>query len=113
MALTSIHRLLTGAARRAGITKDLNITAALRACQHALVDIFGTAYSKFAEPIAVTKEGALVIACRSPAVAQTIRLHEATVLRVVRTAAPQLTIDRVLLVPRSREDLRTTALQEP
>jgi hypothetical protein len=107
MSLTPIRRLLTGAARRAGITHDLAITGALRACQRELASMFGAAYPKFAEPVAVTKEGAIVIACRSPAVAQTIRLHDADVLRAVRAAAPQLTIGRVLLVPRSREDLRS------
>ncbi|MBI4434271.1 DUF721 domain-containing protein [Candidatus Uhrbacteria bacterium] len=106
MALTPIRRLLTGAARRAGITRDLEITSALRACQRELASMFGAAYSKFAEPVAVTKEGGLVIACRSPAVAQTIRLRDATVLRTVRAAAPRLTIERIILVPRSRDDAR-------
>lgn len=110
MGFTSLRRLLPGAARRAGITRDLDITSALRACQGALRNIFGVEYSKFAEPIAVTAQRALMIACRSPAVAQTIRLHDAEVLRAVRAAAPTLTIERVLLVPRSREDIRPQSL---
>jgi hypothetical protein len=110
MPLTPLRRLLPGAARRAGITHDLDITAALRACQRALVEIFGKEYSKFAEPIAVNAQRALIIACRSPAVAQTIRIHDAEVLRAARSAAPQLRIERVLLVPRSRDDLRQKSL---
>jgi len=105
--------LLPGAAKRAGISRDLTITASLRACQRALAGIFGAEYSKFAEPIAVTKDGALTIACRSSAVAQTIRLHDADVLRTVRAAAEAIRIERVLLVPRSREDVRPTPLHEP
>lgn len=113
MSLTPLRRLLPGAAKRAGITRDLDITSALRACQSALRSIFGAEYSKFAEPIAVTAPHALMIACRSPAVAQTIRLHDAEVLRAVRAAAPTLTIERVLLVPRSREDIRPSTLPAP
>ena len=110
MSLTPLRRLLPGAMRRAGITRDLAITEALRACQGALRNIFGAEYSKFAEPIAVTAQRALMITCRSPAVAQTIRLHDAEVLRAVRAAAQTLTIERVLLVPRSRDDLRPQSL---
>jgi|GEM_PF-4696771 len=106
MGFTSLRSLVPGAARRAGITRDLAITEALRACQRALVSVFGADYSKFAEPIAVQPDGALVIACRSPAVAQTIRLHEQPVLRDVRSSARGLTIERLYLIPRSPSDVR-------
>lgn len=106
MALSHIRRLLPGAAHRAGITRDLVITAALRACQDALAQIFGAEYSKFAEPVAVRPDGALIISCRSPAVAQTIRLREAEILRGVRATVRQLHIERLLLIPRSAGDVR-------
>lgn len=106
MGLTPLRRLLTGAAARAGITRDLAITEALRACQRELARLFGNDYAKFADAIAIQKDGALVIACRSPAVAQTIRLHEAAVLDRVRAAARSITVARFFLVPRSPSDAR-------
>lgn len=106
MGLSSLRSLLPHAARRAGITRDLAITEALRACQRELIRIFGPEYSKFAEPLAVRQDGALVIACRSPAVAQTIRLHEMDVLRAVQERARRVSVSRLCLVPRSASDLR-------
>ncbi|MDO8599089.1 MAG: DciA family protein, partial [bacterium] len=105
MAFSSLRNLLPGAARRSGITRDVAITQVLRIAQQELERIFGKDYSKFAEPVSVRKDGALVIACRSPVVAQTIRLHEMAVLTAVRTASTSITIGRVFLVPRSREDV--------
>ncbi|MFH1098484.1 MAG: DciA family protein [Candidatus Uhrbacteria bacterium] len=113
MSFSLLRSLLHSAAQRAGITRDLTITTALRACQAGLVEIFGTEYSKFAEPIALRKDGALVIACRSPAVAQTIRLHETELLRTVRAASPSARVDRLFLVPRSRADLFTASAAAP
>lgn len=104
MAFSSLRYLLPGAARRAGITRDIAITRALRAAQESLTRMFGTDYSKFAEPVSVRQDGALVIACRSPAVAQTIRLHETEIVGYTKTAAPSLPIARLFLVPRSRGD---------
>ncbi|MDO8599019.1 MAG: DciA family protein [bacterium] len=106
MAFTPLRRLLTGAAARAGISKNLVITEVLRACQRELTQIFGTEYAKFADAVAVQKDGALVIACRSPAVAQTIRLHESAILERVRRAGVGLRLERLYLVPRSASDLR-------
>lgn len=106
MAFSSLGKLLPGAARRAGIGRDLAITTAIRAAQDALATVFGSEYSKFAEPIAVQNDGALVIACRSPAVAQTIRLKQERILRCAQAASPNIRIERVFLVPRSREDVR-------
>ncbi|MDO8425781.1 MAG: DUF721 domain-containing protein [bacterium] len=104
MALSSLRSLLGGAARRAGITRDLAITHALRACQEALREQFGDGYSKFAEPISLRADGALTIVCRSPAVAQTLRLREAALLARIRREAPSVTVSRLSLAPRSRED---------
>lgn len=106
MAFSSIRRLLPGAARRAGITRDLAITEALRACQQELTVLFGKEYTKFADAIAVRQDGALIIACRSPSVAQTIRLHDAKALERIRHAAPHVRLERLMLVPRSSNDIR-------
>ncbi|MBI4450021.1 DUF721 domain-containing protein [Candidatus Uhrbacteria bacterium] len=105
MAFSSIRRLLPGAAKRAGITRDLAITEVLRACQRELATLFGKEYAKFADAIAVRSDGALVIACRSPAVAQTIRLHDARALQRIRAASPNVRIERLMLIPRSSNDL--------
>lgn len=105
MSFSPIRSLLPFAARRAGITKDLAITKALHAAQGELERIFGKNYSMFAEPVAVKQDGAFVISCRSPAVAQTVRLNERAVLESVRAAAPSLNISRIYLVPRSRSDV--------
>lgn len=104
MAFTSIRSLLPSAARRAGITKDLAIADALRAVTGRLEQIFGGKYGAFAEAVAMHPDGSVVIACRSPAVAQTIRLHESEILTAVRSATPSLRIERVFLVPRSKSD---------
>ena len=104
MGFAPLRSLLPGAARRAGITRDLAITNVLRACQKELERAFGSEYSKFAEPVAVRPDGALIIACRSPAVAQTIRLREQTIRDGIRDANPGITINRLSLVPRSRAD---------
>lgn len=105
MAFSSIRRLLPGAAKRAGITRDLAITEALRACQQELTMLFGKEYAKFADAVAVQQDGALIIACRSPVVAQTIRLHESKVVQHIRAAAQHVRIERLMLVPRSSNDL--------
>ena len=110
MALRSLHDLLPSAARRAGITRDLAITAALRAGGEALAKIFGSGYARFVDVTAVTKTGELVLTCRSPAVAQTIRIHERAVIAAVTTAAPSLQVTRCFLVPRSRGDVRSAVL---
>ena len=60
MAFAPLRALLPGAARRAGITKDLAITTALRAAQGELARVFGRQYAAFADAIAVGKDGALV-----------------------------------------------------
>ncbi|MBI4433878.1 DUF721 domain-containing protein [Candidatus Uhrbacteria bacterium] len=105
MGFASLRHLLPMAANRAGMTRDLAITAALRAAQEALVERFGPGYARFADSVAVRRDGALVIACRSPAVAQTVRFHEAAILTRVRAAASTLAIRRLFLVPRNPEDV--------
>lgn len=105
MSLTPLNRLLASAAQRAGITRDLAITHALQACQRDLEKLFGSAYSKFAEPAAVRSNGTLVVVCRSPAVAQTVRLHVHTIIANVQAAAPRAHVQHLLLIPRSRSDL--------
>jgi len=111
MAFSSIRRLLPGAAKRAGITRDLAITEALRACQRELTMLFGKEYAKFADAVAVRPDGALVIACRSPAVAQTIRLHDAKALQRIRDAARHVRVERLMLVPRSSNDIGDRSAQ--
>ncbi|MFH1430664.1 MAG: DUF721 domain-containing protein [Candidatus Uhrbacteria bacterium] len=105
MGLSSIGKLIPGAARRAGISRNLAITEALRACQAALQNVFGVDYSKFAEAGSLRQDGVLVVTCRSSAVAQTLRLREREILETVRQECPQLTINRLFLVPRSKEDI--------
>mgnify|MGYP001564818938 CR=1 FL=1 len=113
MSFAPLRSLLPSAARRAGITRDLAITKALRACQEALVGVFGSGYSKFAEPIAVRPDGALVIACRSPAVAQTVRLREQGMLGNIASANPGISVTRLFLIPRSRSDASTPTIGAP
>lgn len=104
MSFSPIRSLLPGAARRSGITRDLAITKTLRACQRELVRVFGEDYPKFAEPVAVRPDGALVIACRSPAVAQTVRLREDAIRAGIHGANAGIAITRLYLIPRSRAD---------
>ncbi|MDO8463272.1 MAG: DciA family protein [bacterium] len=105
MALSSLGGMLRGAAQRAGITRNLAITEVLRAAQSALRAQFGDEYSKFAEPRSVRRDGSLTIACRSPAVAQTIRLQEAAILEHIRREVSAMTIVRLFLIPRSSADI--------
>lgn len=106
MGFTPLRRLLGSAAQRAGITRDLTITRVLRVSRDALADIFGERAPLFAEPVAMRKDGTLVIACRSTVAAQTVRLRERDILARVRAAVPRLHIERLFLIPRSREDVR-------
>ena len=106
MSLSPLRSLLGGAARRAGITRDLAITLVLRAVQEELTRMFGTKYAAFADATAVQKDGSIVVACRSPAVAQTLRLQEQQIIAHVRTIATAIPVTRLFLVPRSRDDLR-------
>lgn len=113
MGFAPLRRLLPMAASRAGITRDLAITQAIRAAQEALAERFGPGYSRFADPVAVRRDGALVIACRSPGVAQTIRLHEAKILGRVQAAVSTLGIRRLFLVPRNPDDMVAAASSVP
>jgi hypothetical protein len=106
MSLTPLGNLLGGAAQRAGITRDLAVTHALAAARESLSDCFDEDHSKFAEPISVQRDGALVIQCRSAGAAQTVRLHEAMILERVREAAPSVRVTRLYLVPRNPNDVR-------
>lgn len=105
MSLTPLRRLLPGAARRAGLTRDLAITSALRAARGALEATFGPSYGRMADAVAVRPDGALVIACRNPSVAQTLRLKERAVLAAVRAVPGAAPVTRLLLAPRSQSDL--------